>query len=229
VEHIVIDGASSDQTLDILGEFEGKYNLKWISEPDSGIANALNKGLRLAKGQHIIVLQADDQFAGPEILEIVYPLLREVQYDIHSFPVIRHEPSNRKTLYKPIKILFWYHFKTIFPHQGAFVHRRVYDRIGNFREDLTIALDYDFFYRALKSRCEVKFHKYPVAIMGATGISSNRDFLLQRLKEEAYVQNRNEADPTWKLIQLLFQKLYVPYKTRFIPYWHAHSKPGGAA
>jgi len=151
LEHIVIDGASSDQTLGILREYEGRYNLKWISESDSGIASALNKGLRLARGKYMLVLQADDQFAGPEVLEICYSLLKKERYDIHSFPVIRLEPSHRKTLYKPVKILFWYHFKTIFPHQGAFVHRRVYERIGNFREDLTIALDYDFFYRALKS------------------------------------------------------------------------------
>ena len=176
----------------------------------------------------MLVLQADDQFAGPEVLEICYSLLKKERYDIHSFPVIRLEPSHRKTLYKPVKILFWYHFKTIFPHQGAFVHRRVYERIGNFREDLTIALDYDFFYRALKSRCEVKFHEYPVAIMGTTGISSNRDFLLKRLKEEVEVRTRNEANPMWKSIQLLFQKLYLPYKTRLIPYWHAHSKASGA-
>ena len=57
-EHVVIDGGSRDETLEILKEYENTYNLTWISESDKGIADALNKGLRLAGGRYIIVIQA---------------------------------------------------------------------------------------------------------------------------------------------------------------------------
>jgi glycosyltransferase involved in cell wall biosynthesis len=60
-EHVVVDGGSRDGTLEVIGQYENKYNLTWISEPDHGISDALNKGLRLSSGRYIIVIQADDQ------------------------------------------------------------------------------------------------------------------------------------------------------------------------
>ena len=216
-EHIVIDGGSHDETLDILKQFDNTYNLTWISESDHGIANALNKGISRARGRYILVIQADDQILTPNVLQTVYSLLEKEVFDIHSFPIIFDQPIRGKVLYRPIRILWWYHFKTILPHQGSFVHRRVYDRIGGFREEFTIALDYDFFYRTLMSGCSVKFEKRPVALMGGQGISSNQDFLITRIQEEARVQYLNETNPFWRLAQLFFRTLYFPYKTRFLP------------
>lgn len=169
LEHIVMDGGSRDRTVGILREFEKTHCLKWVSEPDSGISAALNKALRLAKGKYFLVLQADDHLADPDILGRIYPLLKEEVPDIYSFPVIRDTDSSSHTLYRPFRVLWWHHFKTIFPHQGAFVHRRVYERIGGFREELKIALDYDFFYRALNARCTVRFGESTVAVMGGRG------------------------------------------------------------
>lgn len=224
LEHIVIDGGSHDETLNVLKEFENTYNLTWISGPDSGIADALNKGLRLARGRYILVIQADDQLLAPDILEKVYPLLKHELFDIHSFPVILDHPVNGKVLLNPIRVLWWHHFKTIFLHQGTFVHRRVYDRIGGFREEFPIALDYDFFYRALMCRATVNFEKHPIALMGGAGISSNQDLLIMRLWEEVRVQDLNESNPFWQLAQIIFRTLYFPYKTRFLPRIRSHSR-----
>lgn len=224
LEHIVIDGGSSDNTLDILKEFENTYNLILISEPDHGIADALNKGLQKASGRYILVIHADDHLLNPQILEIVYPLLESEQFDVHSFPVIKNTTKSGPVLKKPIRLLWWYHFKTIFPHQGCFVHRRVYDRVGGYQKDFSIALDYDFFYRFLSARPSVKFEKRPVALMGGTGVSSKRDALILRLQEEFRVQSRNEKKPFWRMAQLLFRWLYFPYKTRFLPLLQPHLK-----
>lgn len=218
-EHIVLDGGSCDRTVEILREFDNQYNLQWVSEPDSGIASALNKGVKCARGKYLLVLQADDQFWDHEVLTRVYPLLQDESVDIYSFPVLRDERNRGKVPYKPFKILWWHHFKTIFPHQGAFVHRRVFERVGGFREELKIAFDYDFFYRALQAHASVTFGEGPVAIMGGGGISSNRQLLSYRLKEEANVQSLNERNQLWRVAQVLFHTLYVPYKTQLVPYW----------
>ena len=217
LEHIVIDGGSKDKTLDILREFEDAYNLVWISEPDRGIADALNKGLERANGRYILVIHADDQLLGPDILTRVYPLLKKYQFDINGFPVVLEHPTDGRVLLKPKRAIWWHHFKTIFLHQGTFVHKRVFDRIGGFREHFSIALDYDFFYRALMSRSTVKFWNQPVAIMGGSGISSNPAMLQRRLHEEVLVQRMNEKNLFWQMAQLLFQFLYFPYKTRLAP------------
>ncbi len=224
IEHIVIDGESKDETCDILREFEGAYELFWISEPDQGIANALNKGLKRSDGRYILVIHADDQLLGPDILTRVYPLLKKDRFDINGFPVVIEHPTNGRVLLKPKRAIWWHHFKTIFLHQGTFVHKRVFDRIGGFREQFSIALDYDFFYRALMSRSTVKFGNQPIALMGGKGISSAPKLLVKRLHEEALVRRMNENNLFWRIAQLLFQKLYFPYKTRLAPKLSSQSK-----
>ena len=217
LEHIVIDGGSGDETLDILKEFSGTYNLTWISEPDHGIADALNKGLKKARGQYILVIHADDQLLDATSLEIAYPLIMDERFDIYSCPVVLDHPVKGKILVKPIKLLWWHRFKNIFLHQGTIVHRRMFEQIGSFRTQFSINLDYDFFYRCLINGAKVKFDRRPLALMGGTGIGSNRDFLTTRLREEALVQHLNEKNAYWQSAQLLFRTLYLPYKTRLLP------------
>ena len=217
MEHIVIDGGSKDETCDILREFEDAYELFWISEPDQGIAHALNKGLKRSNARYVLVIHADDQLLGPDILTRVCPFLKRDLFDINGFPVVLEHPTNGRVLLKPKRVIWWHHFKTIFLHQGTFVHKRVFDRMGGFREQFSIALDYDFFYRALMSRSTIKFGNQPIALMGGKGVSSAPELLYKRLREEALVQRSNEKNLFWRIAQLLFQRLYFPYKTRLAP------------
>ena len=212
VEHIVSDGGSLDNTLDILEEYEKIYNLKWNSETDNGIADALNKGLSEAQGQYIIVIQADDHLLNPTILEKVHLLLEGNKTDIISFPVIFNHPVRGKILRKPIKLLWWNHLKFIFPHQGCFVNHSLFDRIGAFKTEFQIAMDYDFFYRALNHRCTVLFGDFPVAEMGGSGIGSSVENIMLRLHEEKMVQLQNEKNIFWKAFQATFRFFYLPYK-----------------
>ena len=213
LEHMVIDGGSTDNTLRILKEYEELYNLSWISEHDKGISDALNKGVAKSSGTYVVVIQADDQFLDDGILEKVFPLLRDEVYDIYSFPVITNHPIHGNLPRKPIRILWWNRFKFILPHQGCFVHRRVFEKIGGFREQFSINMDYDFFYRALAVHCTVNFGDFPVALMGGEGIGTDFAFASRRLKEERLVQIMNEQDPFWRFAQFLFRTLYVPYRS----------------
>jgi len=212
LEHIVIDGKSSDYTLNILKGFEGTYNLSWLSEPDRGISEALNKGLMKATGNYVLVIQADDRLLDSSVLERVHTLIKNEASAICSFPVIRDHPRAPKRIAKPIRILWWNRFKFIFHHQGCFVHRRVFERIGGFSNRFSINMDYDFFYRALANNCNVRFGDFPVAYMGGEGIGTNFDFSEKRLEEERLVQFLNERSLFWRGAQMLFRVLYVPYK-----------------
>ena len=217
LEHIVIDGGSQDDTLKILADYSETFRVRWRSEPDRGIAHALNKGLQFAKGRYILVIHGDDRLLDEKVLSRVYNDLKNETVDMCSYPVLKETPNGSLMPYRPIRLRWWYHFKTILPHQGCFVHRRVFEHIGQFRENFAIALDYDFFYRALSSGASVKFGTQPVAIMGGTGVSSNPAMLEKRLHEEALVQRMNERKLFWRMSQKLFQLLYLPYKTRLAP------------
>ena len=212
VEHIVCDGGSTDDTLPILEEFSGSYNLRWISEPDSGIAQALNKGVALSSGRYILVLQADDQLLSTGLLKMISKPMEKATHEIFSYPVIFNHPTKGPYLRKPIRSLWWNRFKFALPHQGCFVHRRVFERIGCFRPEFKINMDYDFFYRALNAGCSIFVGDIPTAVMGGSGIGTVVENVFLRLEEERTVQSLNETNPLIRVMQQLFRVLYIPYK-----------------
>lgn len=216
-EHIVVDGNSSDHTLVILKKYQNTYNMSWISEPDKGIADALNKGLKLARGCYVVVIQADDALLDSHTLSNVYSIIKAEAYNIYAFPVAWNTPPQVRTVGRPIRLLWWHRFRNIFPHQGVFVHRRVFDRIGHFNKRFMISMDYDFFYRALLSRHSFKFETMPVASIGRDGVSSREEYWSYRLNEEFSIQDLNEKNPFWQVAQIIFRTLYFPYKTRLLP------------
>ena len=224
-EHIVVDGGSNDATLQVLEEFSNKYDLSWISEPDQGIADALNKGLKICTGRYVLVIQADDQLLENDTLEKVYAIVQNENFDVYSFPIIYDSHIRGKVIQAPIRALWWNRYKFIFLHQGAFVHRRVFEKIGGFGEHFSIAMDYDFFYRALNSGCSLKFGNTPVALMGGEGVGSRTNTMFKRLGEERLVQRVNEKNAFWRFTQLVFWLLYFPYKAHLLP--KLHERRGG--
>lgn len=212
-EHIIVDGGSLDETLPIIEKHSTAYNLQFISEPDDGISDALNKALSISSGVYIVVIQSDDQLIEPNVLTIVHDRLRSQESDICSFPVIFNHPEKGNILRKPIKLLWWNRFKFIFPHQGTFVHRRIFDKIGSFRKIFQISLDYDFFYRALDQSPTIHFGDFPVALMGGEGIGTLQKNIPQRLAEDRKVQCLNEKNRLWRTAQLFFYLFYKHYKT----------------
>lgn len=212
LQHIVVDGKSTDNTLKILRSFENSYNLTWISEPDQGVSDAFNKGMRLAGGLYIIAIQADDYLLDEMVLENVYKIISLKKADIYSFPVIKEISAKKNKQLNPIPLLWWIRFRNIFPHQGVFVHRRVFERIGYFNLNYSITEDYDFLYRALNANFKVVFETMPVAFMGGKGPSSMGKFLMTRLSEEYRIHVKNEKNPLWRLLQLFFWLFYYPYK-----------------
>jgi glycosyltransferase len=146
IEHIVIDGASRDGTLDIL-EAHRQQLAVLVSEPDRGIYDALNKGLARATGDVIGFLHADDLYAGPQVLEqvarlfedesvgAVYGDLQYVRKDDPSI-VVRHwqsSPFNARSLARG-----W-----MPPHPTLYLRRDWYQQLGGFDTDYRIAADYD--------------------------------------------------------------------------------------
>jgi len=144
IEYIIIDGSSTDGTVELIKN-SGELVDKFISEPDSGIYNAMNKGLDLAVGKYILFINGDDELL-PEGFPIVWPLLIEGNASVISATtrVLDDGKSTPDLIAKPWQLLF---FNTM-PHPSTFVLTALLRRY-RFREDLRIASDYDLFLRLL--------------------------------------------------------------------------------
>lgn len=211
LEHIVVDGGSIDNTPSVLEQYSRRYELRWISEPDDGISDALNKGVQASTGTYLLVLQADDKLAHQDVLQNAYVMLRAEKFDIYSFPVLVSLRNGTCKTHAPSALpRFRYHFKNIFRHQGTFIHRRVHDLVGFYHTDFSISMDYDLFYRAIQSGCSYALGREPMARMGGDGISRVQHF--KRIREEARVQLKNERNPGWQVAQWLFRAFYLPYR-----------------
>ncbi len=162
VEHIIIDGASTDGTLDIVRKYESVVT-KWVSEPDQGIYDAMNKGIALASGDVIGFLNADDIYAHPEVLSEVAQAFRDesiqavysdvvfVRDDLQT--IVRYYRSHRFTAGK----LAWGWMP---PHPSIFLRKHMFEKYGLFKTDYRIAADYELVTR-LFAKHRVRYRYLP--------------------------------------------------------------------
>lgn len=152
VEYIIVDGGSDDGTMEIVKEFEPRFEgrLRWVSERDKGIYDAMNKGIRMATGDVVGTLNSDDFFAADDILEkvnaeltdnadvdAVYADVRYVKWDDTSKTVRMFSGKNftrKKLCYGQMP-----------PHPSFYVRRECYDNQGLYSLDYPICADYDMF------------------------------------------------------------------------------------
>jgi glycosyltransferase involved in cell wall biosynthesis len=205
VEHIVIDGASNDGTVEFLRSRGDR--VRWISEPDRGIADALNKGVALARGKYILVLQAEDTFLDADSLARAAPRLDGT--DIVSFGIVFGSEWRVSRGFGPRTRLH-----PPFFHQGAFCRASLFDRIGPFDTGLLVAMDYDFFVRAYLAGASSVVLREPISHMPPTGVSSQLDWptLERRLAENRRIHFRHAGRPAARLLYRLYWLLYPPFK-----------------
>ena len=152
IEHIIIDGGSTDGTLEIIDEFR-PHLTKIVSEPDRGIYDGMNKGLRMATGDIVGLLNADDVYASSVILSWVLSVFEEQGSDscYGDLVYVSSKDLNKTTRYWRagdfgFRRFFWGWMP---PHPTFFVRRSVYERYGLFNLDLGSAADYELMLRFL--------------------------------------------------------------------------------
>lgn len=212
-EHLIIDGGSSDTTVEIIRRNEHQL-ATWVSEPDKGIADAMNKGVRRSKGRYVYFLQADDYLAGNDVLARVSTVVSRREADIYAFQVLFCSGDTMKLL-QPVGFTMKTRFKHIVRHQGLFVSKRVFELVGNFNPDYKILMDLDHVLRAQRAGCDIVTCKFPVAVMRDGGLSSRRSWphMRERLLEERRLHRRhNRTAPLWFLAYEAFSPLYFFYK-----------------
>jgi glycosyltransferase involved in cell wall biosynthesis len=153
-EHLVIDGLSTDGTIDLLrGEAtnQGRRTLVWISEPDSGQSEALNKGFRLARGEIIGWLNSDDRYRAGCFEHVVRAFASNPEVDIfYGDYLVIDEPGRVLEIRREIEFnafVLWYHRILYIPTTTTFFRRRIFEEDNWLDENLQYAMDLDFFIR----------------------------------------------------------------------------------
>ena len=213
IEYIVVDGASTDGTLDIIKKHESEIT-KWISEPDRGISDAMNKGWQMAAGDFVLFIHADDYLIDDSTIEDAAQHLLG-GYDIYAFGIYfsRWWRGGQRLRKQPRGFTWLMNLKYGVCHQGAFCRRELFEEIGQFDTNLKIAMDYDFFMRAYRRGKSLKVVHKVVSVMRDTGVSWQMDWpnMRARLLEVKAVHDKSCNSAFMRIVYFLFWHAYFPY------------------
>jgi glycosyltransferase involved in cell wall biosynthesis len=147
----VVDGNSNDGTITIIKEYEPKFNgkMRWISEPDNGLYDAMNKGIKMAEGEIIGILNSDDYFASNNVLALVIKTMLEKNID-SCYGNIIYMRKNKPYRYWRSGIQKSFKSGWMPPHPSFFARKQVYEKYGLFRLDCGDNADYELLLRFLE-------------------------------------------------------------------------------
>lgn len=189
-EHIIIDGQSKDSTMKIIKEYEERYNgkLRYISEKDTGIYDAMNKGIKMATGDVIGLLNSDDIYSNENVLQEIADKFEETNCDgTYANLIFMDEQTmsipQRIWKSKSGKLENGWHPA----HPTLYLKKEVYNKIGLFNLKYRIVADYDFMIRMLKDKSiRLEYIDDYIVYMRVGGASTNG------LK--GYIKNLKEAN-----------------------------------
>ena len=200
IEYIIIDGESTDDTLQKIEPYSDKLS-KFVSEKDSGMYDALNKGIKLATGDIIGILNSDDFYTDKFVIEEVVKIFLEEHSDAvyadlqyvdsnHTNKIIRNWKSGN---YKPGDFLYGW----MPPHPTFFVKKDIYRKFGNFSMELKSAADYELMLRFIhKHQIRLSYLKRVIVKMRAGGMSnSSLKNRMRANKEDRKAWSMNQITP----------------------------------
>lgn len=218
VEHIVVDGASTDATMSVIDRFRSRL-AKVVSEPDHGIYDAMNKGLTLAGGDIVCFLNADDMYAHEHVLADVAGAMSRNKLDALFGDVVFFRPDVPD---KNVRRYRSYRFQPeslargwMPPHPALFVRHAVFRRVGGFRDNYRIAGDFEFVARAF-GKGDLRYQYLPEVLvkmrMGGISTAGWRNKLL--LNKEVLRACRENGIPT-NMVKILSK-----YPAKLLEYFH---------
>lgn len=199
IEYIVVDGGSTDTSLSII-ECRQDVIDRWVSEPDEGIYDAMNKGIRLATGEYLFFLNADDFFSGPEVVERMVGRLADGEAGYCG--MVRMVDAEGRGLYTmrtvpddPFAYLM---------HQGFLYKRELHMAFGYYNVTFRVNGDYDFYLRLLKGGQRLIYGDDVICHMRVGGVSGTMGYL--SAVETLYIQVRSKL-PVSRALRIFHLKL----------------------
>lgn len=213
-EHLIIDGVSTDSTLEIC-ERERTPQTAILSEPDNGIYDAMNKAVRMSKGEYLFFLNADDSFSAPSVLETAANYLKTHKPDLLTSDVILVDEHRNETYNKLPPATLFNILRGKYCHQAIFARKDLFARYGSFKTSFRIMADYDWLLRislkkATAQKLNLAFAKYFSG--GLSGISECKG------EESDIIRSNNlDAFPASTLVRIekivrpIIKALRIPY------------------
>ncbi|MBQ2189409.1 MAG: glycosyltransferase [Paludibacteraceae bacterium] len=196
IEHIIVDGASTDGTKSMIETYAKQHaSVRWISEKDEGIYNALNKGIRMATGDVIGFLHSDDVLFAPDSIEHIAAAFASTGADVvygdlqycQGNRVVRHWESNA---FNPHSLKYGW----MPPHPTVYVRKKVYDQVGEYDEWFRISADYDMMLRIFSAGYKTHYIPEVIVSMKIGGASNkNTKARLSKTQEDYIVLKKNHV------------------------------------
>jgi len=204
IEYIIIDGGSTDGTVDIIKKYEHKLAY-WVSEKDNGIYNAMNKGITHCNGELIGIINADDWYESNAI-ELVVNAYSEEQFDI-CHGNLNLIDLNSNIFIKATDDLKDMKKRMMIFHPTVFIKKSIYLTHGMYDESFNIAADYDLILRLYTKKMKFLRISKLITNFREGGISSN--FTYVNLRENIKVRSKN------KVRSIIFKEFLIYFYFRF--------------
>jgi glycosyltransferase involved in cell wall biosynthesis len=170
-EYIVIDGNSTDNSLDVIKKYDNKINY-WISETDTGIYNAMNKGIAKSNGNYLLFLNSGDYLVNKDVLKSVFEHQQTADI-IYGNMQIDWGNGKITSGKMPDKITFKQMYLDTLWHPVSFIKKTLFDKYGLYNETYKIVADYDFFFKVIIIHNASTYHvNVDIAMYNLTGLSS---------------------------------------------------------
>jgi len=207
-EYIIIDGGSTDGSAEYI-ETQSNHFDYWVSEPDKGIYNAMNKGIAKATGEYLLFLNSGDHLNDSAVLQKIHIHLKDKEMVYFNIREIRGNSMWVKK--SPQEITFSHMFRFTIPHQSTFIRKSLFQRTGMYDENLKIVSDWKFFILAFsKFNATYIYIDDDFSTYYLDGISTHEHNLSQMLGEREYVFDsefsifKNETNEYLKLKFIIY-------------------------
>jgi len=210
IEHVIIDGESTDGTLSILNEYHLK-NKVVVSEPDNGIYDAMNKGIKLASGDVVGTLNADDFYINDQVISHIAEVFEDPAVEACYADLVYVSPENTKKVVRYWKSQPYQNglFKSGWmpAHPTFFVRKNVYERLGFFDSNFKIAADFELLFRFIEQHKIKTVYIPKVIVKMRTGGTTNKNIKNIFIQNKEIISTLKAFYTNFSLIKFVVNKL----------------------